>query len=101
MPMAIASTARVNSSREPVPALRSSSQGMTRRPTMTISTIKAMTLPRVISNCTAMLLSVLSPCGVPPSRPERAGSSTRAMTITRSSTISQPTAILPRRLSSN
>lgn len=48
MPSAVASTDRVNSSREPVAALRDMIHGTSRRPTSIIMAIKATTLPMVI-----------------------------------------------------
>lgn len=103
-PSAMASTARRNSSREPICATQCITPGMTRRPTTSISTTKPATLARV----RARVVHTLSPpnhstVGVatvrPPSAPDTAGSSTRARTMARSSTMSQPTAIRPCSLS--
>ena len=95
MPIAQASTHRVNSSREPVPATRSSTQGSTRRPTISISATKPPTLASVASSAMPRLPPLSSPL-----LPASAGTSTSASTIARSSTISQPIAIRPRSLSS-
>ncbi|MNN30772.1 hypothetical protein D3C81_1444310 [compost metagenome] len=97
MPRAMASTARVNSSREPVAAMRSSTQGTRRRPPKIISATKAATLPRVSSSGSSRPPSL--PSDLPPSEPASAGSSTRVRTIARSSTISQPMAMRPRLVS--
>ena len=96
--MAMARVARVKSSREPVRTTRASSQGMTRRPTSSISAMKAPTLSAVRPSSSPRLWPDSSPLS-PPSGPASAGSTTRASTISRSSTISQPTAMRPRRLS--
>ncbi len=47
-PSEIASTASVKSSRDPMPAVFSSSHGIARRPTMSISAMNAATLASVI-----------------------------------------------------
>ena len=99
MPRAMASTARVKSSREPLAAILSSTQGTTRRPPKVIRATKAATLPRVISSGQSRPAS--PPSVLPPRVPASAGRSTRVRTIARSSTISQPMAILPRLVSSN
>ena len=98
MPSATASTERVNSSREPVRATTVSSQGTTRGPRMIAIAAKAATLPSVTSTvvATAKLLPPSAPAPpVPPSTPAKAGSSTSASTMVRSSVISQPTATRP------
>ncbi len=100
MPSASASTASVNSSREPVPAMRCSIQGIARRPTISIRATKAATLPRVSPSAPARASGSSAAPSVPFSAPATAGSSTSASTIARSSTISQPTAIRPRSVSS-
>ncbi|MNV46503.1 hypothetical protein D3C71_1383370 [compost metagenome] len=92
------STARVKSSREPVAAVRASIQGMRRRPPMVISAMKAATLARVKprSQSTWDRVRALPPV----CRFASMGSSTRASTITRSSTMSQPMAMRPSLVSS-
>ena len=51
MPSATASTASVNSSRDPVPATRPSSHGTVRRPTKYISARNAATFTKVTKSC--------------------------------------------------
>ena len=92
-PMATASTLSVNNSREPVRATRASIHGTARRPTMNISARNAITLPSVMATAAPTLPPPSA--GVPPMEPARAGSSTSASTIARSSTISHPTAMRP------
>ena len=89
-----ASTANVNSSREPESATLASNQGMARRPTMTMSATKPPTLTRVHAT-----LAVISPGVVPPVA--STGTTTSATTMARSSTMSQPTEMWPARVSSN
>ncbi|MNT40985.1 hypothetical protein D3C72_1773320 [compost metagenome] len=98
MPSEQESTPRVNSSREPVAAVRASNQGMRRRPPMTIRTMKAATLARVKprSHRICVRVRASSPC----CSLARMGSRTSASTITRSSTISQPMAMRPSLVSS-
>ncbi len=96
MPSARASTDRVNSSREPVAALRDMIHGTSRRPTSIIMAIKATTLPMVIPRSRARDAKPTLPFSAIPAI---AGSRTSVRTITRSSTISQPMAICPRWLS--
>ena len=93
-PRAVARTASVKSSRDPVWATRSSSHGTTRRPTTNIRPRNAATLASVTPIAPARPAPAPA-AAVPPRRPARAGSSTRTRTVKRSSTISQPTAILP------
>ena len=93
IPNASASTDRVNSSREPVAALRAIIHGTRRRPTSIIMAINAITLPMVIPISTARVAKPTSPCSIIPAT---AGSNTSVRTITRSSTINQPMAICPR-----
>ena len=93
-PRAVASTASVKSSRDPVWATRSSSQGTTRRPTTNMRPRNAATLASVIPTAAARPEPAPA-AAVPPRMPERAGSSTRTSTVKRSSTISHPTAIFP------
>ena len=93
MPSARASTDRVNSSREPVAALRDMIHGTSRRPTSIIMAIKATTLPMVIPRSRARDAKPTLPFSAIPAT---AGSRTSVRTITRSSTISQPMAICPR-----
>jgi len=87
----------VNSSREPVLAVWASSQGMKRLPTTIISATNRLTLPRVQPRSSAMLcqLRVCSPNWMS----AMIGSITSASTITRSSTMSQPMAMRPCRVS--
>ncbi len=91
--LSTASTDRVNSSREPVAALRAIIHGTRRRPTSIIMAINAITLPMVIPISTARVAKPTSPCSIIPAT---AGSNTSVRTITRSSTINQPMAICPR-----
>ncbi len=105
-PSAMASTPRRNNSREPVWATTLRSHGMTLRPTMSISATKTMTLAMVRRMMPPMPRpsheTMGSLAAVPSARPvtlAMAGSNTRAMTMARSSTISQPTAMRPRSVS--
>ena len=90
---ATAITHRVKSSREPVRVTHSRTRGSRRRPTSSISAMKAATLARVSPTAPSAALpeAALSACNASAS----AGSSTSTKTITRSSTTSQPTAIRP------
>src|SRR5690606_18556839 len=97
-PSAIASTHNVNSSREPVPATRSRIHGITRLPTISISAMNAPTLRNVVNS--AVNTEVASAAS-PLSSPASAGSSTSASTQAMSSTISQPTAMRPRWVSTS
>ena len=101
MPSATARTERVNSSREPVRATRASIQGTTLGPIRMAMTAKAATLDRVTASSSAIGMSdgAWPWIGLPPSTSAKAGSSTSASTIARSSTISQPTATRPLGLS--
>jgi hypothetical protein len=92
-PSASASTASVNSSREPVPATRSSRGMIARRPSTKVATTNTATLPKV--SATAPSAPAESPSALPVAL-ANTGSSTNASTINRSSTISQPIAIFPR-----
>ena len=96
IPRARARTDRVNSSREPVAALRDIIHGTRRRPTSIIMAIKAITFPMVIPISTARDARPTSPFSAIPAT---AGSRTSVRTITKSSTMSQPMAICPRWLS--
>ena len=103
MPSAIARTESVNSSREPVRATSWRSHGTTRVPTRKTSATNSATLPMVRANAVATLPPAnwaAMPRGSPPKAPASAGSSTSASTITRSSTISHPTAMRPLTVSS-
>ena len=96
----MATTLRVNSSRDPVLATSHSTLGSTRRPTTSISTMKVVTLARVmptVSQTSPVEAAAVAVCSDPPafSSPASAGSNTSTSTITRSSTTSQPTAICP------
>ena len=88
MPSASTSTVSVNSSREPVPATRSSSHGITRLPTPIVNATSAAIFAAVIAERRAPRLE-------PRVGANSAGSSTSATTVNRSSTTSQPTAIWP------
>ena len=105
MPNASASTASVNSSREPVRTVRARSQGSRCWPRTSMMPMNSATLIRVsrilsgrlpLAACTAALV----PAG-PLSALATAGSSTRASTMTRSSTTKRPTAALPVGVSSS
>ena len=99
MPSAMASTHSVNSSREPVRVTRISSQGTTRVPTTSASATNSATLaerdeqrePGVLGRCPVRARRWRRR----PASSASAGSITSASTMARSSTISQPTAILP------
>src|SRR5688500_5918442 len=98
MPTAAATTHKVKSSREPVPATCQSSQGKIRRPTTSMSAIKTETGPRVNARVVSKLRSAApgaGTCALPPSHNESGGSNTNAKTVTKSSTTSQPTAMWP------
>jgi hypothetical protein len=100
MPMAAATTARVNNSLEPVPAICQRSQGITRRPTIIIKPMKAPTCSSVL----AMVIQTASlpdtATALPPRSAASGGKRTNTRTVAKSSTISQPTAIRPFMLSS-
>ena len=100
-PIAMASTARVNSSFEPSFETRVRRRGTRRVPATTMTTTKRAALP----SPSAMLPSVPSASvgaeDVPPRSGAIVGSSTRMTIVTRSSTISQPIAILPWAVSSS
>ena len=96
MPSASARTESVNSSREPVAALRDMIHGTRRRPTSIMMAINATTLPMVMLISSASEAKPIFSFSIIPAT---AGSSTSVNTITRSSTISQPIAICPRWLS--
>ena len=98
MPSAMASTHSVNNSREPVPVTRLSSHGTTRVPTTSASTTNPATFASVIASASQVFpdpVCALTALASPPSVSASAGSITSASTIARSSTMSQPTAILP------
>ncbi len=98
MPTAVATTASVNSSREPVRATRHRNQGNSLRPTISMNATKAPTCASVMPSDFQMLPSL--PEAVPPKAPARAGSMTSISTVTRSSTTSQPIAMRPLMVSS-
>ena len=75
--------------------IRSSIQGITRRPTTSMSAANATTFESVTASTLMMSHAPTAVLPAPPSAPAKAGSSTSVTTITRSSTISQPTAIWP------
>jgi hypothetical protein len=108
VPRAMARTARRNSSREPVEATRSRIQGIRRRPTTHMRAPKATSLAPVRASSAHRPGSTprrprtgegARSGSCPPRGPASAGSATRARTMTRSSTTSQPTAIRPRSVS--
>ena len=101
IPRAIARTASVKSSREPVRATRSRSQGTARRPTTSINATNAATFTRVQAIAATRPESPAAAAPVPPRGTASAGSRTRTRTVTRSSTMSQPTAIRPSPVSSS
>ena len=95
-PSAITSTDSRNSSRLPVCAMACRIHGITRLPTISMTATKAATLAAVIPSASAISLTLApSPC----SNPATTGSRTSASTMATSSTISQPTAIRPRSVS--
>ena len=95
MQIAKATTARVNSSREPVRATCHNSQGNTRCPTTNIKAIKAETSNNVCPMVSHSGFVSLSVPFDPPNMVANEGKSTRINTVTRSSTINQPTAMRP------
>ena len=98
MPSAVASTDSVNSSREPVRATIVSSHGTTRGPSRIAMAAKAPTLSSVMTTVATSAMLLSSAAWPPPSAPSmvaKAGRSTSASTIVRSSVISQPTATRP------
>ncbi|MCY1289294.1 hypothetical protein D9M70_383810 [compost metagenome] len=101
MPMAAATTASVNSSREPVLATCHSNHGNTRRPAISINAINAVTWRSVCRMVTPMDPDAC-PCAPlePPSSPASGGSRTSTRTVARSSTTSHPTAMRPFMVSS-
>ena len=101
-PSAMARTDRVNSSREPVAAIFSRVQGITRRPTSSMKATNAPSLTSVQAMATTKRpkLAGSSPVALPKVSAST-GSITSASTMAMSSTISQPTAMRPRRVSSS
>ena len=107
----MASTARRNSSRLPVWAVKWRIQGITRRPTTSMKPTKAASLttvrPRIVQRlvCRPLRRSMTLMKGswsstvAAPASPASAGISTSERTMAMSSTISQPTAMRPRSLS--
>ena len=99
MPRAMARTASVNSSRDPARATWRKSGGSTRGPTSSMIATKAATFPRVrttlVSRPPKVGRAVAASVAPVASTPASAGIRTRASTIAMSSTMSQPTAILP------
>ena len=93
IPSASARTERVNSSREPVAALRERIHGTRRRPTSIMMAMNATTLPIVMAISIASEARPMFSFSI---MPATAGSRTSVSTMTRSSTISQPMAICPR-----
>ncbi|CZP88296.1 Uncharacterised protein [Legionella pneumophila] len=85
---------KVNSSRDPVRAICQSSLGKNRRPTRNISAMKVVTFisvrPRTIHSGLCIVTDELSP-----SQCDNGGINTSTITMARSSTKSQPTAIWP------
>ncbi|MNM56393.1 hypothetical protein D3C81_675620 [compost metagenome] len=100
-PSAMASTHRVNSSREPVPATFSSTHGITRRPTTSITATNRPNCTKVQPmDASRPVTDGLLPLASGPNTSAITGIITSASTQARSSTINQPTAILPRVVSS-
>ena len=99
MPIAVATTARVNNSREPVFATCHNNQGNTRRPATSIRAMNAPTCSRVCPTVTQSGLTSASGMTwgsvVAPSTPTKGGSRTSTSTHARSSTTSQPMAMRP------
>ena len=95
MPSAVASTASVNSSREPTRATCASSHGTARRPTTPISAANAATFASEMPSAVASDDVLIASPSLPPSIGAIAGSSTSTSTIARSSTTSQPTPMRP------
>ncbi len=89
MPMAITSTASRKSSRDRVTAIRSRTQGMTHRPSITTAATRPMILRRV------MAMADTAPPPVPPLPENRMGSIRRYMTVRISSMTVQPMAMCP------
>ena len=98
IPIAVAMTARVKSSRDPSPSTRVKSHGSTREPTTSINPVSSAALPRAAPTWITMLRDVGLPSA--PDVVARIGSSTNATTVNRSSTINQPIATLPASVSS-
>ena len=92
---AAATTVKVNSSREPRRATNCMIIGTRRFPMISIKAMKPTTLSKVMPKVSQMLSSALPVRASPPSSTAVAGKSTSTKTMTRSSTKSQPTAILP------
>ena len=94
IPMAVAKTASVNSSREPSPSTRVRTQGSTREPATSIKAVSRTALPSA-----ALISSPVSRSDVVPAcwvsvADANTGSSTSATTVNRSSKMSQPMATL-------
>ena len=100
-PRAITNTERRNSSRLPVCAMACSTHGMTRLPTISMMATKAAILAMVMPTSSATEARSTCAAPFPPNSPAKAGSRTRVSTITMSSTISHPTAMRPRVLSTS
>ncbi len=98
MPSAIASTASVNNSREPVRAIRSSTHGTTRVPTGIAAATNIATFASVSASASQALLPdtarPTAPAGSPPNV-WRGRQQDQRQHHRRSSTISQPTAMRP------
>ena len=97
MPIAEAMTAKVNNSLEPFFATNHKSLGSNLLPMTSMSTMNAPTLAKVmpigLSNSVRLPLAAWIPSFC--SNSANTGRRTKAKTMTRSSTTSQPTAILP------
>ena len=104
-PNAIARTLKRKSSLEPDCAEIFNNQGITRRPMTKVTMINRTTfaiVKRIVPkrpNCSHCASGSASPATFPPNEVDRAGMSTSARTIARSSTISHPTAMRPRSVS--
>jgi hypothetical protein len=88
MPSAMASTLSVNSSRDLVAAMRSSTAGMTRWPT----TAARKTSPTILTTVRPIPVAIVVHVTIPVAS---VGSRTRTMTVRTSSATSQPTAMWP------
>ena len=93
--MAAATTVRVNSSREPRRATTWMIIGTRRLPIISIKAIKPATFSRVMPKVAQIFSSLAPSSACPPRSKAVAGNNTKAKTMTRSSTKSQPTAIRP------
>ena len=91
IPMAVASTPRVKSSREPSASTRCRIHGSTREPTTSINAVSSAAFP---SAAPTLAPIPRIDAGSPPDTVARIGRRTNATTVNRSSTINQPIATL-------